>query len=186
MNLWNLPRAAVIGGREYAIHSDFREVLRVIACLNCADYPAYIRWRVALGLFYDGEIPPKHRQAAMEYLADFLTCGERDTPSRKWFDWEADAAAILSDVNKAAGREVRQERFLHWWTFLSYFNAIGEGQFSTLLTVREKLRQGLPLGAWEQEYYRDHPRRVSRERIYTREERQRQEALKRILDGGKL
>ena len=49
---------------------------------------------------------------------------------------------IIADINKVAGTEVRSLSFLHWWTFLSFFHAIGEGQLSTLISIREKLRTG--------------------------------------------
>ena len=154
MDLWSLPTSAVIGGVEYPINADYRDVIEIFRYLDDPDKPEYIRWRIALALFYEGEIPDEHRQEAMEYLARFISCGESNRkPAPKLLDWEQDAQFIIADVNKVAGKEIRLVPFLHWWTFLAYFHAIGEGQLSTLVSIRDKLHRKKKLDKWEQEYY---------------------------------
>ena len=71
-----------------------------------------------------------------------------------------------------AGLEVRSLPFLHWWTFMGYFGAIGEGQLSTLVAIREKLRKGKKLESWEQDFYRQNRSRVDFKRRYTADEEQ--------------
>ena len=159
MNRYTLPDSAVLGGREYPHRTDFREMLKVFSVLNDGEKPEILRWYTAISYFFTVDIPPRHFGEAMEYLAQFLTCGEMGRPGPKLFDWEQDATAIIADVNAAAGREVRQEK-LHWWTFLSYFHGIKEGQLSNLITIRQKLRRGEKLEAHEQEFYRANPERV--------------------------
>ena len=88
---------------------------------------------------------------------------------------------IVADVNKVAGTEIRVLPFLHWWTFVSYFNAIGEGQLSTLVSIREKLRKGKKLKKWEQEYYRKKKDKVDLKKRYSAEELAEQERLKKLL-----
>ncbi len=182
MSPWNLPTSAVIGGREYPIHADYRDVLEIFAYLDDPDRPEYIRWQIALALFYDGEIPPAHMQEAMDYLSEFVSCGQRDTrPGPKLMDWEQDAQIIVADVNKVAGVEIRAVEFLHWWTFMAYFHAIGEGQLSTLVAIRDKLRRGKKLEKWEQEYYRKNREKVDLKKHYSAEELAEQERLKKLL-----
>ena len=159
MNLYSLPDRAVFGGREYPHRTDFREMMTVFSVLNDEKKPEFLRWYTAISYFFTEEIPAQHRVAAMEYLADFLTCGERGSPGPRLFDWEQDATAIIADVNTAAGREVRSEQ-LHWWTFLSYFHGIREGQLSNLIAIRQKLRRGEKLSDHEQAFYRDNPEKV--------------------------
>ena len=131
MNIWELPTSAAIGGVEYPIHADFRDILNIFRYLDDPDRPEYLRWRIAIALFYDGEIPDENVQEAMEYLAEFISCGNQDAkPGPKLLDWEQDAQVIVADVNKTAGAEIRSLPFLHWWTFVAYFNAIGEGQLA--------------------------------------------------------
>lgn len=182
MNTWSLPTSATIGGVEYPINADFRDILDIFRYLDDPDRPEYLRWNIAVALFYDGEIPQDHLQEAMEYLADFITCGVRgEKPSPKLLDWEQDAQAIVADVNKVAGMEVRSVPFLHWWTFLSYFNAIGEGQLSTLVSIRDKLRRGKPLDKWEKEYYQKNKDRIDLKPQYSTEELAEIERLNKLL-----
>ena len=153
MSLWELPRSAENGGVEYPINADYRDVLEIMGYLEDPDNPEYLRWQIALALFYEGDIPAEHQQEAMEYLAQFITCGQQEEgPAPKLIDWEQDAQPIIADVNKVAGTEIRGLPFLHWWTFLAWFNAIGEGQLSMLVTIRDKLNRHIKLEKHEQEY----------------------------------
>jgi hypothetical protein len=186
MSLWGLPDSAEIGGVRYPINADYRDILEIFRYLDDPDQPEYIRWRIALALFYEGEIPPQHRQEAMEYLAEFMACGEKNArPGPKLLDWEQDAQVIVADVNKVAGTEIRALPFLHWWTFMAWFNAIGEGQLSTLVSLRDKLSRGKKLEKWEQEYYRKNKSRVDLKKRYSAEDLAEQERLKKLLSGGR-
>lgn len=182
MNTWELPSAACFGGVTYPIHADYRDVLNICKHLNDPDQPEYVRWRIALALFYQGDIPAEHWNEAMAYLGDFISCGRQDgKPGPKLLDWEQDAQVIVADVNKTAGLEIRSLPFLHWWTFLSYFHAIGEGQLSTLVSIREKLRTGKKLEKWEQEYYQKNRARVDMKKQYSAEELAQKARLEAML-----
>lgn len=183
MSPWELPTQAVLGGKVYQLHTDYRDVLEVFSYFEDPDLPEYIKWRIALALFYDGEIPQPYLQEAMEFLADFLCGGRRDgeKPAPKLLDWEQDAAVIVAEVNKVAGQEIRALPFVHWWTFLSWFHGIGEGQLATLVSIREKLRRGKKLEPYEKEYYREHKAAVDLQVRYSREELAQKQALEKLL-----
>lgn len=184
MTPWSLPTTAVIGGVEYRINADYRDILEIMGYLENPDQPEFVKWQIAVALFYDGEIPQEHRQEAMEYIASFISCGERDSkPAPKLLDWEQDAQIIVADVNKVAGSEIRALPFLHWWTFLSYFHAIGEGQLSTVVSIRDKLRRGKKLEKWEKEYYQKNKSQIDLKRRYSAEEVAEQERLEKLLGG---
>ena len=184
MGLWGLPVVARIGGAEYEIQGDFRDILGIFRYLNDPDKPEFLRWRIAVALFYEGEIPDGLMQEAVGYLVWFIGCGEKaQRPGPRLLDWEQDAQVIVADVNKVAGTEVRALPFLHWWTFMAYFNAIGEGQLSTLVSIREKLRTGKKLEKWEQEYYRKNKGRVELRKRYSAEEIAQKERLEALLGG---
>ncbi|NBI69438.1 hypothetical protein D1646_22285 [Pseudoflavonifractor sp. 60] len=110
----------------------------------------------------------------MAELARFLNQGEEPEESARprTIDWDQDRTLIAAEINKAAGLEVRALPFLHWWTFLGYFNTIGEGQLSAIVSIREKLRRGRKLESWEQEFYRENRERIEFKRKYTAEEEQ--------------
>ena len=111
----------------------------------------------------------------MDFLARFLTGGEPlpQYAGPRRICWEQDAQAIAADVNKVAGLEVRSCPYIHWWTFLGWFRAVGEGQLSMLVTLRYKLHRGLALEPWEQEFYRENRERVRlRQRLTPAEQAQ--------------
>lgn len=175
MDLWNLPTALTVGGKEYPIAWEYREVLRVMALLADESKPLWHRWFGAVGCFYKAPIPTPQLTEACEKMGDFVTMGVPGTPGPKLFDWQADAPEIISDINRVAGFEVRKE-CLHWWTFLGWFRAIGEGQLSFLVGLRSKLARGEKLTPAEQEYMRLQPHRIRLQRPAD-PEKQRLEAL---------
>lgn len=160
MDLWSLPKEAALGGKLYPHKTDYRQILKLMAVLTDEGRPAHLRWLTALCYFYEVPIPPGMEQEAMAYLADFLSCGEPGTPGPKLLDWTQDAPEIIADINAVAGREIRSEPYLHWWSFLSFFHGIREGRLSQLVTIRDKLCRGRKLEPHEQEYYRAHKDKV--------------------------
>ena len=72
MTGWSLPTALTVGGREYRINADYRDILEVISCLQDEDTLA--GQYVALALFYEGfeDMPREDHPQAMEELARFI------------------------------------------------------------------------------------------------------------------
>lgn len=161
MNSWGLPVTATIGGVTYQLNTDFRDVLEIIKYLNDTTKPEYIRWIIAISLFFEEEIPREYQEDAAKFLFNFISYDNQEAkPGHKLIDWQQDASMIISDINKVAGKEIRAEKYIHWWTFLSYFYGIGEGQLSTIVGIRSKKAKGKKLEKWEQEYYRDNRKKV--------------------------
>jgi hypothetical protein len=181
-NIWGLPKTAKIGEEIYTINTDFRDVLEILSYLNDANKPNYLKWQIAISLFYDGEIPDNCQYEAMEYLSAFLSYGESENkPAAKLIDWEQDAQVIIGDINKIAGKEIRECKYLHWWTFLSYFYGIGEGQLSTIVSIRSKKNSGKKLEKWEEEYYRKNKHRIDFQKKKTEEDEAVQEYFSKWL-----
>jgi len=183
VNVWQLPTEAVFGGRHYSIHTDYRDVLEIFSYFEDPDLPDYVKWRIALALFFEEEIPPVHRQEAMAFLSEFLTGGKGETASDgpKLLDWEQDGCVIAAEINKVAGQEIRALPFVHWWTFLGWFHGIGEGQLSALVGIREKLRKGKKLEPHEKDFYHAHKQAVDIKPRYSREELEKQQRLQKLL-----
>ena len=57
MRGFTLPREAVIGGKKYSLHTDFRVILQIFSYLEDPDLPEFIRGQVALHLFYGESLP---------------------------------------------------------------------------------------------------------------------------------
>ena len=62
---------------------------------------------------------------------------------------------IVSAINNVAGKEVRAEEYIHWWTFVSYYMAIGESTLSTVVSIRHKMMTSEKLEKWETKYKRE-------------------------------
>jgi len=173
---WSLPRDVDVCGVRYAVNADFRDILDIISRLSDLNTPEQERAYVALALFYQDfdNMPPEHYDDAAQQLHIFMNCGNEDLspPSPKMIDWEQDQDMIVADVNKVAGREIRAMPFCHWWTFISWFNGIGEGQLSTVVAIREKKRRGKKLSDWEKEFYQTNRDKIDFRRNYTDAEKQ--------------
>lgn len=162
MNAWTLPVCVTVGGQPRAVYTDYRDILYL---LNWLDGPRGAalrpdeRWYVALALFYRdfAALDPALYPEAATALAAFLAAGQPAAPAGpRLIDWQKDAGLIVAGVNRAAGCEVRALPYLHWWSFLGWFSAIGDGALATVVSIRDKLRRGKRLEGWELAYYRAH------------------------------
>ena len=154
-----LPTSLHIGqeSKPYEIRSDFRVILRVIAAfqddtLTDAD-KAYILLR---NIYTDyRSIPQSLYAEAYNAAIDFIDYGiSEDRPSPKTMDWEHDESILFPAINKVAGFETRTAEYLHWWTFLGYFQGIDrEDTFGYVLMIRQKRAKHKKLEKWEQEFW---------------------------------
>lgn len=90
----------------------------------------------------------------------FFNCNQAHTAAEtnyKTIDWEEDSQLISSAINKVAGKEVRAENYVHWWTFMGYFSAIGDGALATVVGIRSKIAKNKKLEKYEQEFRRENP-----------------------------
>ena len=179
MNAWELPDSAQIGGITYPINADYRDILDIISRLTAMDVDEPTKVYTALALFYEGfdQMPESDYVDAAKWLYDFIACGEQpdDRPHPKTIDWEQDRTVIVSEINKIAGYEIRALPFLHWWTFIGWFNGIGDGQLAAIVSIREKIRKGKKLTVWEQQFYKENRSKVDFKTTYSAAE---DEALK--------
>lgn len=170
-----LPTTLTIGGKEYPINADFRNILVFLEACEDPDLSNKDRLYILLKrMFGDGydDIPKDCIGEALEQAKWFVDCGknENDAESRKMIDWTQDASIIFPAVNKVANKEVRAEEYLHWWTFMGYFMEIEGGTFSTVLAIRQKKMKGKKLEKWEQDFY-SHNKNICEIKIrYTEEE----------------
>ena len=183
IDVWQLPESVSFEGEKYEICPDFRNILKILQVLEDPQLPTLLRWQVALGLFYRQVVPARHRQAALEYLCRFLTAGQEAAPGPRLLDWQSDGPVIVAEVNKVAGREIRSLPFVHWWTFLGWFHAIGSGQLATLVSLRDKLRRGQQLEDWEREFYAQNRSLVDLPKRRSAREQAQIDRLNRLLDG---
>ena len=124
-----LPQTLKVCNKDYAIRSDFRNILTIIMAYNDKDLSNEEKVFVCLHRIYkDLESMPRNKEtyaAAIQAATEFIECRMTDgKPSPKVVNWEKDEQLIFPAINKVAGTEVRALQYMHWWTFLGYFQAI--------------------------------------------------------------
>lgn len=165
MNVWSFPTSLNIGGVEYEIRTDYRVVLDLLMALNDPELSdsdnkisAYMQSGVILEIMFPDcdSIPQEHIQEALDKVAEFIDMGIGDDSKKpKTMDWEQDAPIIIPAINKVLNKEIRAEKYMHWWTFLGAYMEIGEGLFSNIIHIRQKKAKGKKLEKWEQDFYKE-------------------------------
>ena len=159
MNAYDLPTSLTIGEVAYSIRYGWRAVLDALLASADADLDDQTKAECILQILYPDveKIPYAYRQEALDKACEFIDCGQKDDgkPKPKMIDWEQDASVIIPEVNKVAGREIRLDPDIHWWTFFGWFMGIGDGLFASVLHIRKKKMQHKKLEKWEQDFYND-------------------------------
>lgn len=189
-----LPQTLTIGVEEYEIRSDYRDVLQVFEAFSDPELEQGEKWIVAIYLLFEYFSCADDVFEALESGFDieeavkqiiwFISAGKEpgDKNELPVYDWLQDEQMIFSAVNKVAGRETRSEDYIHWWTFLGWFNEIGEGDFSFIAGIRNKLNYGKKLEKYEREYLNKHKDVVRIRKRLTEEEKKEEEAYQALLD----
>ena len=174
MSAYDLPTTVKVGGKDYAIETDFRKIINILTAFNDPDLDDEAKSFVFFSAFFREPVPREHLLEAYEAGMEFIEAGIKSDgkPARRLMDWEQDAPLIIPAVNKVAGTEIRALPYLHWWTFISYYMEIGESQFSNVLQIREKRRKGKKLDKWENAYYRENKQMIDLKERMSQDEEQ--------------
>lgn len=187
---YELPTSVILNDTEHAIRKDgdFRMVLDCFRLLQDTELEENERILACLTVFYDeldgvesvyqlGDI-----EEATKQMFSFFNCGQDNVGAKaegKVIDWDKDALMIISAINKVAGKEIRAEKYLHWWTFMAYYMAIGDSALSNVVNIRRKIIKHKKLEKFEQEYVNENPELFKIESTYTKEE---QDYIDEILE----
>lgn len=118
----------------------------------------------------------------------FFNCGEEHGVGMqvpyKIIDWELDSQLISSAINKVAGKEIRLEPYIHWWTFMGYYIAVGESPLATIVGIRSKIARGKPLDKSEKEFKRNNPQYFAWN-ARTVEQKEADELARKLWNSGK-
>lgn len=187
MNAYDLPTSLTIGGVGFAIRWNWRAIIDILAAYNDPELDEQGQAMVLLQIFYPewDKIPPDCIEEAIRKACDFIDCGQKDDgkPKPKMIDWEQDAAIIIPEINKVAGREIRLDPNIHWWTFMGWFMGIGDGLFASVLHIRQKKAKGQKLEKWEREFYEANKATCDLQRRYTAEEQAEIDEISKWLNG---
>lgn len=189
-----LPETLTVGGEGYHIRTDYRNVLQVFEAFQDPDLTQEEKWIVAIYLLFENfscadDVLEAAQDGfdlgeAMKQISWFISAGqpEKQVLEQPTYNWKQDEQMIFSAVNKVAGRETRELEYLYWWTFLGYFNEVGEGTFSFIVSIRNKLNKGKKLEKHEKEFLSHNKELVLMKKPLTKEEQEQEDAYKSLLD----
>lgn len=140
----------------------------------------------ALIIFYDGfetiaDLDQFDVKEAFEQMCLFFNCGQPEVVGKQMsysvIDWDKDSQLICSAINKVAGKEIREQPYLHWWTFMGYFLAIGQSSLSTVVSIRDKIMHGKKLEKWEKDFRINNPKYFM---MKSKEDKEAEELFKQL------
>lgn len=167
--MFEIPTTIELNGKEFNIRNkgDYRTILDCFAALEDAELDKQERLFASLIIFYEDidSIEDIYKlgniETAISEMYKFFNCGSNENNGRrvnhKLMDWKQDEQLIASAVNKVAGTEVRSIEYLHWWTFMGYYSAIGKCPLSTILNIRDKIVKGTKLEKEERTFRQENP-----------------------------
>lgn len=157
--MYDLPTSVDVCGVSYNIETDYRAILDIFSVLGDVDLNNEEKAVGTLGIFYKDfcSMPSEHMGEALKKCFWFINCGNDETPKKplKLMDWEQDFQHLIAPINRIAGREVRADQYLHWWSFISYYMEIGDCFFAQIVRIRSLKAKGKLKSKQDKEFYRN-------------------------------
>ena len=162
--MYDLPTSIIVEGKEFKIRNagDFRVVLDCFSALEDIELGEDLGILASLIIFYEDfdeetvlALDDVMIVQLVKEMYKFFNCGSEESenaPNSKLIDWEKDSQIIMAAVNNVAGKEVRLEKYIHWWTFVGYYMSIGESVLATVVSIRNKILKGEKLEKWEKKF----------------------------------
>ena len=167
--MFSLPEAVRVEGKLRPIRDrgDYRIVLGCFRALNDTRLTQRSRIIASLVIFYDGmknteDVLTEFNDIknATREMFNFFNCNQENIGRESdvvLVDWVKDEPIIASAINAVAKREVRADPYIHWWTFMGYYLAVGECPLSTVVSIRSKIIKHKKLEKWELDFQRSNP-----------------------------
>ena len=190
--MYELPTSIQIGQASFKITNkgDFRMVLDCFEALNDNELSPSEQMYAALIIFYEElnslEDINSHRDILNELqqeMVNFFNIGESEmqsnTQNYRLIDWHKDSNLICSAINNVAKTEIRALSYLHWWTFMGYYAAVGECALSTIVGIRYKIAKNEKLEKYEKKFRQDNPEYFNID-LRSREQREADDYIKKL------
>ena len=181
-----LPKSLEIKGTDYAIRTDFRDILTIITAFNDPELEDREKMFACLYILYEDfeDIKPDDYEEAYMQAVRFIDCGEepKEGKNPRLMDWEQDERILFPAINSVAGYETRACEYIHWWTFMGYFMEIREGVFSQVLSLRQKKAKHKKMEKWEQEFWRSNKDMCVLQPRLSKQEQEEKDRLNALLN----
>jgi len=209
--MYDIPTSIEVNGQSYAIQNqgDYRMVLDCFVALSDEDLDVQIRIFSALIIFYAyfsedipddiedenarfeicmkrlNELDTDTLEQLIKQMYVFFNCGdyqEDEKKSPKLIDWKEDSQLICSAINKVSGQEIRSVPYMHWWTFMGYYLAIGESPLASIVSIRHKIITGEKLEKYERKFQHENPKYFKN--INNKADKEYEEFIKSVWNKG--
>ena len=181
-----LPTSLEVAGKQYAIRTDFRDILTIISAYNDPELEDGEKVLACLFILYKNfeGLHEEDYEEAYKKAVWFIDCGtdpKGDKRSPRTMDWEQDEKILFPAINSAAGFEVRSRKYIHWWTFMGYFMEIREGIFSQVMSLRQKKAKHKKLEKWEREFWQANKDMCVLKTRLSKEEQEERDRINQLL-----
>lgn len=160
---YELPTNVEIDGELINIRSDWRDILEILFAMDDTNLKQEELAQVIIQIFYVEYEKITDYAKAIQIAMLFISGNKEqksNTNNQKLMDWEQDLPLIISAVNKVLNTEIRQMKYLHWWTFLGAYMEIGECTFNTFVGIRFKKKNNIKLDKNEARIYRENREQI--------------------------
>lgn len=195
--MYDLPTSVTVNGESFKIRDkgDFRMVLQCFNILNAEDLNESEKCIACLMVFYEKfnvledvlKISKVEFESATREMFAFMNMGQNESENTrsavKLIDWEKDSLLIASAINNVAGKEIRAAKYVHWWTFIGYYMAIGDCALSQIVAIRHKIAHGTKLEKYEKKFRQENPQFFNVD-YRTTEQKQAEEYIRNMWNGG--
>lgn len=167
--MYDLPTQIEIGGKAFNIRNngDYRVILDAIAAFQDPEISEEERIISSMIIFYADLSTEQdiydtfdNPETAIREMMSFISLNDDETGYNagiKLIDWVQDEKLVVSAINNVARTEIRAVPYLHWWTFIGYYMAIGECSLSMIVGIRYKLARHKKLEKYELEFKNKNP-----------------------------
>lgn len=194
--MYDLPTSVEINGESFEIREkgDFRMVLHCFEILGAEDLDNKEKGIACLMTFYEClntvedvlSLSSETFSEAVKEMFSFMNAGQENTPKQssvKLIDWDKDSLLISSAINNVAGKEIRAEKYIHWWTFIGYYMAIGDCALTQIVGIRHKIATGQKLEKHERKFKQENPQYFNID-YRTAEQKQAEDYIQNMWNGG--
>lgn len=136
-----LPTSVCIGGKNYKIYSNFRNMILFDGAMNDERLTNEDKINVGLGLFY-AEMPA-NMDKCIDELFKFYRCGREPAAiggggtSERLYSFDYDAPLIYAAFRGQYRISLARMKYLHWWEFMALFEGLSEDcRISKIMGIR--------------------------------------------------
>ena len=196
MNRYTLPTQIEVKKERFDIRNrgDYRIVLSCFNILYDNDLNDQEKILTCLLVFYEDfddvddlmDLKGDTRDELVKQMFWFFDCGndyKNDKQKPRLIDWDKDSMLITSAINNVAKQEIRSLEYLHWWTFIGYYMAIGDCALSNIVAIRDKVANHKKLEKHEKEFINENPHYFDID-YRTKEEKDTDDWLQALWKGG--